>query len=382
MRYILLAFLLVSPRGVLRVGQGQPFARIEDALAKAQPGDVIEVYPGAYEKVALFVTQKNLTFKSMKGRIKLSGKGFDYSGEGRTPRAIFQFNPGADGCRVEGFELTGATNKSDNGAGVRNNGAKDVTIFDCDIHGNDMGIMSNACANFVIEQCHIHENGSDRSPGLNHNLYLGGESVVVRFCDIHHSLTGHNVKSRAHVTRVEFCYIHESANREFDLVDAQETAKPESHAFLVGNVIVKAKDMKGNKTLAHFGQDGGGEHDGTIHFIHNTIVQPYISPIVELSAPKAKAHFVGNVISGTNGGKISNQPDRATGSSNAISKGVDVGKLEAPLAQDFALNNFRLTASIQAPAPKDVDLSWEYKHPCGKEKRKNGKKVELGAYGR
>ena len=41
----------------------------------------------------------------------------------------------------------------------------------------------------------------------------------MRGCEVHSSLTGHNVKSRAHRTVVEACYIHDSANREFDLVD-------------------------------------------------------------------------------------------------------------------------------------------------------------------
>ena len=145
------------------------------------------------------------------------------------PRAIFQFNPEATGCRLEGFELSGAHNESHNGAGVRINQADHVTIHDCSIHDNDMGIMSNGNGSLAsavdqrIEHCAIHHNGDLARPGYNHNLYLGGTSVTLRFCEVAHSLTGHNVKSRAHYTRVEYCFVHDSANREFDLVDAAES---------------------------------------------------------------------------------------------------------------------------------------------------------------
>ena len=120
--------------------------------------------------------------------------------------------------------------------------------------------------------------------------------MTLRACEVHSSLTGHNVKSRAHHNRVEYCYIHDSANREFDLVDAADTARPDSHAVLLGNIIVKDPNCGGNRGVIHFGQDGGKEHDGTLHLAFNTIVTPFISPVVDLSAPKAKAQLTGNLV--------------------------------------------------------------------------------------
>jgi hypothetical protein len=111
----------------LEVGPGKPYARIEEANARARPGDVILVHPREngmpYEQTAVFVRQPDLTFRAVPGRngrrVTISGKGFEYSGSGNVPRAIFQFNPGTDRCTLEGFELTGAHNRSHNGAGVR-----------------------------------------------------------------------------------------------------------------------------------------------------------------------------------------------------------------------------------------------------------------------
>jgi hypothetical protein len=297
----------------LNIGSGQPFQRIEDALAQAKPGDTLLVHALpqdlAYEKVALLIRQENLILRGVPaksgGRVRLSGEGFDYSGSGRTPRAIVQFDPAAHGCTLDGFELSGAHNATHNGAGVRINQANDILITHCEIHDNDMGVMSNGNALALpptgdrqrIEHCLIHHNGAISDPGYNHNLYLGGTSVTLFDCEVHSSLTGHNVKSRAHLTRVIDCYIHDSAARELDLVDdAGNTGLPGSDALLLGNVIVKAKNNAGNHNVIHFGQDGGHDHNGTLYLVHNTIVTPFISPVVDLSAPHARARLIDNLI--------------------------------------------------------------------------------------
>lgn len=294
----------------LEVGPGRQFNRIVQAVKAAKPGDIIEVYPRldgqAYERVGVSVDKPRLTIRAAGvaagQRVTLSGTGFEHSGRGPTPRAIFQFNRAADHCVLEGFELTGASNITKNGAGVRINQANHVTIRNCDIHDNNMGIMSNGdgtlqtAVNQRVENSVIHHNGNQESPRFHHNLYLGGTSVTLRFCNIHHVRRGHNIKSRAHFTRVEYSYVHHSANREFDLVDATDTTRPGSHAVLLGNIIVKDPQSQGNRAVVHFGQDGGREHDGTLYLVHNTIVTPFISPVVDLSSAKARSVLFGNII--------------------------------------------------------------------------------------
>lgn len=423
--------------GTLEVGPGKRFARIEDAHRAAKPGDVILVHPlpdgRAYEKFGLYVAKARLTFRGAIGkdgqRVKLSGKGFDHSGRGSTPRAMFQFNRGTDYCVVEGFDLSGAHNSSHNGAGIRVNQANHVTIRNCEIHHNDMGMMSNgdgsltSAVNQVIEHCIFHHNGDRGHPGYNHNLYLGGTSVTMRFCELYEPLTGHNYKSRAHFDRIEYSYIHHSANREFDLVDAKETGYPGSHAVLIGNVIVKHPKCPGNKAVIHFGQDGRKAHDGTLHLVHNTIVTPYISPVVDLSTPKAAAVLTGNLITDT-GRTVRGQTlgtggrggvaKRITGTNNWIAPGF-AGKFGAtgldpranvisktsgrlfvaPEKHDYRLGGFiraivnaglppaklalPQTPGVVESAPK-TPLAWQYKHPAEKEERPADGKPDLGAY--
>lgn len=296
---------------VLRVWPGHYYERIEDAYAEATDGAWILVHrrdDGAdYSQPALQVAKAGLHFRGVyspgAGPVWLDGTGFNYSGAGSTPRAIFQFNPGADGCSVEGLLLRAAHNDSFNGAGVRINQANNILIRDCGIFSCDMGIMSNgslgdgSASGQRIEYCRIADNGNAGDPGYNHNLYLGGTSVRVMGCEIAGATTGHNFKSRAHFTQALFNYVHDSANREFDLVDdAENTTAAGSHAVLIGNVIVKDPACSGNRAVIHFGQDGGNAHHGTLWLAHNTIVTPFISPVVTLSATGAGCALYNNIV--------------------------------------------------------------------------------------
>ena len=320
MRLISIPFVLcaVTPvlifslaAATLEVGNGKPFQRIEDAVAQAKSGDEIVVHPksdGApYRQPVLMIRTARLTIRAVDPStpIVLDGEGFDYSGRGPIPRGIVQFEPGADGCTLEGFTLINARNGSYNGAGVRINQANDVTIRNCVIRHNDMGIMSNGSvsqqsgARQLIEKCVITDNGTTRDPGYNHNLYLGGTSVTVRHCEIARSVTGHNIKSRAHRNYIVACHIHSSANRELDLVDERgNTDGPGSDSFLINNRIEKNPRSTGNKAVLHFGRDGNAAHNGTVWLIGNTIRTPFISPVVDVSSGNG-AVFIDNEIDDT-----------------------------------------------------------------------------------
>ncbi|MFI5386780.1 MAG: hypothetical protein ACHQ50_11745 [Fimbriimonadales bacterium] len=363
---MLLPFLAIAA-AVLQVGDGRAYRRIEEAVAAAKPGDTIEVYPSAvgYAGSAIMIRKPRLTIRGIgEKRIVLDGGTFDYSGEGRIPRAIFQADPQAEGTKIEHFELRGAHNGSYNGAGVRINQASNVTVSDCDIHGDDMGIMSNgrtgdphASENQLITHCAIHGNGNLKDPGYNHNLYLGGTSVTVEFSDIYASLTGHNLKSRAHFNLVRHCYIHDSANRECDFVEAWDTERPNSNAVLIGNVIAKDPNCHGNRMTIHFGQEKG-QRNGALFLLADTIVTPFLSPVVELSSSKAELNMYSNIVvnvqeshpllvEATNGAN----PDNVVGAGNWISSGYDLRTLHRigptytglnsrknPLRPDLTLN--------------------------------------------
>jgi len=312
MRRLLAASVLLlaatAQAATFDVGPGKAITRLEDALKQAKPGDEIVVHAAdakAYTKTALLVRTQKLTIRAAdkNQKVVLDGAGFDYSGRGSVPRAIVQFDPAASDCVLEGFELINARNSSNNGAGVRINQANNITIRNCMIRNNDMGIMSNGKAtdktavNQLIEYCTVTKNGTEKHAGYNHNFYLGGTSVFVRGCEISDSVTGHNVKSRAHFNWFEYNRVSNSANREFDLVDgAGATDQPDSHSVLLGNIITKKPKMTGNKSVIHFGKDVGTAHTGTLFLLHNTITTPYVSPVVDLSSDGASAVFINNKV--------------------------------------------------------------------------------------
>jgi len=411
----------------LEVGPDKNFKTIEYAYQQAKEGDTIVVYPRygnqPYERSALRVGKKSITFRAAEPGVRISGKGFDYSGEYPVPRAIFQFDKGADNCVVEGFELFNAHNETYNGAGVRINMANNIRITGCDIHDNDMGIMSigdgtgHTGVNQIIERCRIHDNGLSDSPHFHHNLYLDGESATVSFCEIYKSRRGHNLKSRAHFMLVQYCYVHDSADREFDFVDGKETERPESDAVLIGNIIVKDPGCKGNLQVIYFGQDGKGFRDGTLYLVHNTIVTAFSSPVIMLSSPEAKADLVGNFICDGGNGDGGQSIADAMGSAQLknVSGEFNVfGRRFAPQAatrlagtntfgygktfpfKDPRKNDYRpkhplpyawpakLMTLPKLPSPLKYKgkkpISWQYKYPADGEERPYEERLTVGAY--
>jgi len=282
----------------LEVGPGKPYTTIQSAVDAAGPGDRIEVLPSPdhYAGEHVRIAKPNLQIEGDPHyRTLIDGKDFDYSGEGKIPRAIFEFEPGSENSKLSFFELTGAHNQSFNGAGVRINQASKITIYSCTIHDNDMGIMSNgapgsttAASDQLISDCAILRNGNEKDPGQNHNLYLGGTSVTVLRCNIFGSLTGHNLKSRAHFNDIENCYIHDAKNRELDLVESEDTARPNSNAVLIDNLIVKSPAAENGQTI-HFGAERG-VHNGTLYMINNTVVSWSVAPLLSLDSTQASLY--------------------------------------------------------------------------------------------
>ncbi len=336
---------LVLPN-VLTVGDGKQFSRIEEAVGAAHAGDTIQVFSSqvGYAKTAVLVRTPGLTIigmgivaNGMAKKITIDGQGYEYSGSGSVPRAIFQIDPGADGVTIEGFELCGAHNQSHNGAGIRVNQAKQATVSGCDIHGNDMGIMSNgapgdsqSASDQLYDACAIHENGDTSDPGYNHNLYLGGTSATLRDCEVWGALTGHNVKTRAHFTLLERCYIHDSANREVDCVDAWDTTLPNSNAAIVDCVIAKNPNCQGNRNVINFGAEAG-QHTGRLWLVNVTVLTPFLSPVVQLTATSSSVVFTDTIVVNThqahpvlvgasNGALLSS----AAGNANWFSTGYDL----------------------------------------------------------
>ena len=146
--------------------------------------------------------------------------------------------------------------------------------------------------------------------------------------------------------------------------------------------------------------------------------------MVELSAPKAKAKFIGNLVS-DGGHRQNNQVlvnarngallEDVTGSHNWLSGGfggvgrtrldptknmfrwVDFSLFVSPTEHDYHLTPRAIGVAttclsadaIELPevlgmtkAESEMPLAWQYRHPAAKERRPLEKKLTLGAYAR
>jgi hypothetical protein len=208
------------------------------------------------------------------------------------PRAVFQVE--ASYITLENLQFQRATN-GDNGAGIRVTSGNNVTVRNCRITMCDMGVMCDNNSNLVIEASEICSNGTSLYDGYSHNFYLGGKSATVRFCYIHDSLYGQNFKTRAHYTELLYNYIADSQDGEVGLVDAAETAAANSHAVMIGNIVISKPRLSGYNSgrFIQFGQDSNGQHNGTLFAINNTFVAGD-GRIQFLSANAAGATIVAN----------------------------------------------------------------------------------------
>lgn len=296
------ALILAGSPAVLQVGDGRQFVQIAAAVKAAPPGAEIDVFPASrgYAQTALRLS-KPLHLRAM-GHVLLDGRGFDFSGVGSVPRAIVQFDPGASGSSITGFEMCNAHNASFNGAAIRIQAARNVNVTRCDIHDNDMGIMSSgiegdpqAGSNQRYEECLIHGNGNTKDPGYNHNLYLDGSSAYLNRCVIYGSVTGHNLKSRAHFTQVTNSLLFGGANRQIDCVNSWNSARAASNLVVYNCVIAMDPLSVGNGNVIHFGRENG-DRNGCAYLLACSVYTEFLSPVLLLTSPGASAKITDSMI--------------------------------------------------------------------------------------
>jgi hypothetical protein len=258
-----------------QVGPTRSFKTVS-SLPALNPGDVVEIDSSTYNEVKRWTRAGTATNPIIvrgvgPSRPIFDATGFTVDGVLPNPRAVFQVE--ADYVTLQNLEFRNARN-GDNGAGIRVTSANSVTVTNCRITQCDMGIMCDNNSNFVITASEIASNGTSLYDGYSHNFYLGGNNTSVRFCYIHDSLYGQNFKTRGHYTELLYNYIADSQDGELGLVDAAETSATNSHAVMIGNIVISKPRLSGYNSgrFIQFGQDSGGQHNGTLFAFNNTFI--------------------------------------------------------------------------------------------------------------
>jgi hypothetical protein len=353
----LISATTASEAATYQVGPTRPYHTV-GALPALTAGDIVEVDPATYNEVKRWTVSgtaaKPIVVRGVGGaRPIFDATNQVVDGVLPHPRAVFQVE--ANFITLENLEFRNARN-GDNGAGIRVTSGNNVTARNCRITFCDMGIMSDNNSNLVIEASEIASNGTSLYDGFSHNFYLGGNSATIRFCYIHDSLYGQNFKTRAHYTELLYNYIADSQDGEVGLVDAAETAATNSHAVMIGNIVISKPRLSGYNSgrFIQFGQDSGGQHNGTLFAFNNTFIAGD-GRIQFLSANMTNATIIaennifygsGQLV-GTIGGGVSGTNNWAQSSAsipssfNATTTGSDPGFVNR------AARDLRLTKSSQ-----------------------------------
>ncbi len=374
------------------------------ALPELVAGDIVAIDPGTYHEVKRWTRSGSATLPiTVRGvgevRPVFDATGLNVSGSLPNPRAIFQIE--GDHIVVENLEFRNARN-GDNGAGIRISGASDVTVRNCRITQCDMGVMSDHNRGLLIESSEVASNGTPLYDGYSHNFYLGGNDATIRFCSIHDALFGQNFKTRAHYTELLYNFIADSQDGEVGMVDADETGAVDSHALLLGNIIVSKPRQAGYNSgrFIQFGQDSGLPHRGTLFAFNNTCVAgDGRIRFLDVTSPEAAVVAHNNIFFGSDrvvglagaGISGSNNWVQSTATGTASFQGSVGGK--NPGFRDVAVRDFRLLPNSAcrhrglermtfldgAGASHLTSPEYQYVSPGAGRSRSNTSGVDLGA---
>ncbi len=170
-----------------------------------------------------------------------------------------------------------------NAASIHIERGQHITVRNCIIHdsanGIFCGISDGDTQDILIDSCHLYDNGINGSY-LEHNTYTSAVGITYQYCrfgSLRSGCLGNNLKDRSVGTTIRYCWI-ESANRQIDLVDVENTASLYNNpayrsTYVYGNVLIEPDS--GNRQIIHYGGDSGNTskyRKGTLYLYNNTVV--------------------------------------------------------------------------------------------------------------
>lgn len=245
---------------VLSVGPGQTYAVPSAAAAAARNGDVVQIEAGDYRGDVATWSASDLTICGRGGRARLFAEG--KSAQGKAIWVIVGSN-----VTVQNIEFRDARVSDENGAGIRAEGGN-LTVRDSAFFDNENGILSGGGpVTVTIDRCEFGRNG--HGDGYSHNIYIGTiDRLVVTASFFHEARVGHNLKSRAKETRIEYSYFMDgpvgTASYLADLPNG-------GAAYLRGNLFHKGPNASNTVAIA-YGKEGLKWEVNTLEAIHNTVV--------------------------------------------------------------------------------------------------------------
>ncbi len=230
----------------LEAGAGKRYAAPSAAIADAEPGDTVAIYPGQYFDCAVVkVPRLTITGVGDAGSVVLTDKTCQ-------EKALLVID--APGVTVRNLTLTRARVPEDNGAGIRMEGGS-LTVTGVRFINNQDGILTADDPNWVLSVSNslFERNGTCRDY-CAHGIYAGHIALLrVKDSVFRGTKEGHHIKSRAARTEITGCTIEDGPDGTASyLIEA-----PNGGALVVrGNTLEKGPRATNTSAAIVIGSEG------------------------------------------------------------------------------------------------------------------------------
>jgi tetratricopeptide repeat protein len=356
-----------SGRRVLKVGPGQQLQLPSDAARVAQDNDIIEIEGGRYAGDVALWKQSGLLLRGVNSRPHLDSQGRTAQEQG-----IWVFR--GNDIVVENIEFSGAKSRTRNGSGIRFFG-RNLTVRESYFHDNEDGVLTwNAPdGDILIERSVFARNGA--GDGQSHNIYIGRvRTFTLRFSYSHDSVSGHEVKSRARINRIEYNRLtdEENGNSSY-LIDLPEGG----FGYVLGNVLEKGERTE-NPNAISFAAELRDVKEGGLWVVNNSFYNRRVDGTFVANRSKLPALVVNNVLAGFPAVLLDGPGEDRNNFRQARTAMVDPGAYDFRLTPDSPLIDMG-----QDPGAADSFALWpqfEYVHPASGRPRQRIAVLDAGAY--
>ncbi|HJS21852.1 MAG TPA: hypothetical protein VJ764_04290 [Steroidobacteraceae bacterium] len=363
------------PSGILTVGPGRQFATLRDAQLAATEGAVIEIDAGTYTDDVTVWRQNRVTIRGVGGgRAHIAGNRvipFESGNDRNNGMGLMVIR--GTGITVENIEFSGARVTDENGAGIRNQG-RDLTICNGYHHDNEDGYLGEALGTLLVEYSEFSFNGECPSGGCNHNLYIdGGDRLIFRHNYSHHSIIGHNLKTRAAENHILYNRLMDeqtgSSSYNIDVPNGGLT-------FVIGNLIQQGPQTD-NSSMLNYGTEGlSGGRTHELYIVNNTFVNDAgFGGFTQVQGGTSLVRVINNLFVGPGslpGGSLTT--NLLTNSPGLVNEaGFDYHLTATSPARDAG------TAPGSARG-QDLTPIYQYVHKAQREARPTESGIDIGAY--
>ena len=352
-----------------RVGEGERFKTLQDALKAARSGDVIEVRPADYRGESAVLDFPRLTIRGL-GR----GAVFHADGQHAEGKAILVVR---GDIVLENLELRGARVPDGNGAGIRFESGR-LAVRRCRFFDNEMGILTANEGDMQLEVVDCQFGAAPRHEGaLRHLLYVGRIGAFsVSGSRFGQGWRGHLLKSRAQHNRVLYNYLVDGPTGEA----SYELEFPEGgQNIVVGNVIAQSARSQ-NPDLLSMGAEARGGARHSLVVAHNTFVNlgdasaRFLHLWRERLTGDVQVQAINNLLAGPGQWPVGAAED---GDGN---RRVQLEQLRDPLGGDFRLRSESALIGAAVHSSRLYTPTAEFALPAGTRLLVAGTKLTPGAF--